>query len=284
MKYKIVSDSASNIHTIIQNVPFAYAPLHIIVGEKDFSDDNSLNLEEMEQALSTGQRSGTSCPGIGDWLETFGDAEVVFCVTITSALSGSCSAARAAKDEYEEQFPTRHVHVIDSLSAGPEMALIIEKLQDLICSGMDEKDILHHIKNYTHRSHLLFCLKSLRNLSANGRVSPSIAKICEILGIRVVGQASAQGTLEILHKCRGEVSALTRMVKDMTQAGYGGGRVHIMHAHNEEAARKLAALIHQTYPDSHVQISPTLGLCSYYAEQGGIMLGFEAENEWPCQN
>lgn len=277
MKYKIVSDSASNIHAI-ENVPFAYAPLHIIVGEKDFADDDSLNLEEMEQALSAGQKSGTACPGIGDWLEAFGDAEVVFCVTITSALSGSCSAARAAKDEYEEQFPARRVHVIDSLSAGPEMALIIEKLRELICSDMGEEEILHQIKNYTRRSHLLFCLKSLRNLASNGRVSPSVAKICEILGIRVVGQASAQGTLEILHKCRGEASALTRMVKDMAQAGYSGGHVSIMHARNEEAARKLAALIHQTYPNSDVQVSPTLGLCSYYAETGGIMLGFEAGN------
>lgn len=172
MKYKIVSDSASNIHTI-ENVSFTYAPLHIIVGEKDFADDDSLDLEEMEQALSTGQKSGTACPGIGDWLEAFGDVEVVFCVTITSALSGSCSAARAAKDEYEEQFPARRVHVIDSLSAGPEMALIIEKLRELICSNMGEEDILHQIKNYTRRSHLLFCLKSLRNLASNGRVNPS---------------------------------------------------------------------------------------------------------------
>ena len=42
MKYKIVSDSASNIHTI-EDIPFSYAPLHIIVGDRDFSDDDSLD-------------------------------------------------------------------------------------------------------------------------------------------------------------------------------------------------------------------------------------------------
>ncbi|MCM1118371.1 MAG: DegV family protein [bacterium] len=276
MKYKIVSDSASNIRTL-ENVPFAYAPLHIIAGEIDFADDDSLDLVKMNQALASGQESGTACPGIGDWLETFGDADVIFCVTITSALSGSCSAARVAKDEYEEQFPARRVHIIDSLSAGPEMALIVEKLRDLIHSGMDEEDILKHIRNYTHRSHLLFCLKSLRNLASNGRVSPSVAKLCEILGIRIVGQASARGTLEILHKCRGEAGALASMVKVMEKAGYCGGAVRIMHDQNEDAAGKLADLIHHTYADADIRISPTLGLCSYYAEKGGIMLGFEAE-------
>lgn len=274
MKYKIVSDSASNIRTI-QHVPFSYAPLHIIVGDRDFSDDDSLDLTQMDEALSSGGKSGTACPGIGDWLEAFGTAEVVFCVTITSGLSGSCDAARAAKALYEEQDPRRRVHVIDSLSAGPEMALLIEKLQELICSGANEEEILSGIRDYAARTRLLFCLKSLRNLAGNGRVNPSVAKICEILGIRVVGQASAQGTLEILHKCHGEPGSLSRMVKVMGEAGYSGGQVRIMHNRNEKAAGKLADLIRETHPNANVLISPTLGLCSYYAENGGLMLGFD---------
>ncbi len=274
MKYKIVTDSASNIHSI-ENIPFAYAPLHIMVGDRDFPDDDNLDLAQMEEALSHGGKSGTACPGIGDWLNAFEDAEVVFCVTITSGLSGSCAAARAAKAEYEEQYPLRHVHVIDSLSAGPEMALLIEKLQELICSGLGEKEILDGIREYAHRTGLLFCLKSLRNLANNGRVSPSVAKICEILGIRVVGQASAQGTLEILNKCHGENGSLSRMVKIMSETGFYGGKVRLMHNNNEKAAEKLADLIRKTWDNADVRIAPTLGLCGYYAENGGIMLGFD---------
>lgn len=104
------------------------------------------------------------------------------------------------------------------------MALLIEKLRELICSGANEEEILSGIRDYAARTRLLFCLKSLRNLAGNGRVNPSVAKICEILGIRVVGQASAQGTLEILHKCHGEPGSLTRMVKVMGAAGYSGGK------------------------------------------------------------
>lgn len=276
MRYKIVSDSASNIHTI-EKVPFSYAPLHIIVGEMDFPDDDSLDLTQMDNALSSGGKSSTACPGIGDWLSAFGDAEIIFCVTITSGLSGSCAAARIAKDEYEEQFPQRHVHIIDSLSAGPEMALIIEKLQDLICQGAAEADILRDIREYTRHSHLLFCLKSLRNLANNGRVSHSVAKICEILGIRIMGQASTQGTLEILHKCHGEQNALSRIVKTMKEFGFSDGHVRIMHNKNGNAAQKLASLIRESFAAADIRISPTLGLCSYYAEDGGIMLGFDVE-------
>ena len=58
----------------------------------------------------------------------FGDAEYVFCVTISSNLSGSYSAATVAKEQYEAAHPGRKVYVVDSLSAGAEMHMIVEKL------------------------------------------------------------------------------------------------------------------------------------------------------------
>ena len=50
MKYKIVSDSASNVRTMGE-APFSVAPLHIIVGERDFTDDESLDLEQLDRRL-----------------------------------------------------------------------------------------------------------------------------------------------------------------------------------------------------------------------------------------
>ena len=34
--------------------------------------------------------------------------------------------------------------------------------------------------------------------------------------------------------------------------------------------------IHQLFPEADVKSYPLRGLCSYYAEYGGIMLGFES--------
>jgi fatty acid-binding protein DegV len=62
----------------------------------------------------------TSCPNVHEWSEAFGDADYAFAVTITSNLSGSCSAAMQAASDRE------HVHVVDTLSAGPEIQLIIK--------------------------------------------------------------------------------------------------------------------------------------------------------------
>lgn len=274
MKYKIVADSSANLETL-SDVAFTSVPLHIMVGEEDFTDDASVELDRLEHALTTCKSSGTACPGSADWLKAFKDAQTIFCITITGALSGSCASAKLAGKEYEEQFPARHVHVIDSLSTGPEMVLIIEKLREMILNDMEESDILREIQDYVQHTHLLFSLESLNNLANNGRISHTIAGLAGILGIRIIGQASDHGELALLTKCRGEQRALSQIVCQMQKKGYTGGKVRIVHNRNKTAAEKLRTLIVDTFGSVDIRIDPAKALCSYYAEKGGLLIGFE---------
>ena len=111
---------------------------------------------------------------------TFGDAEDVFCVAITSGLSGSYNTACIAKEMYEAEHPGRRVFVIDSLSAGPELTLIVEKLEEMISEGKSYEEICTYIPEYQKKTGLLFMLESLNNFAANGRVSPAVAKIAGV--------------------------------------------------------------------------------------------------------
>lgn len=275
MKYKIVSDSSSDL-LHLEQAPFASVPLHIIVGSHEFIDDANVDLAEMDEVLASHKgRSGTACPGVNDWLEAFGDAEAVFCVTITSALSGSYNSAVSAKKEYEEQFPGRYVHVIDSLSTGPEMQLIIEKLQELIVAGREPEEISSEITDYMRHTRLLFSLETLTNLANNGRISPAVAKLAGILGIRLVGQASPKGELQMLNKCRGKQCVLSSILRHMQRMGYQGGKVRISHNGNESSAAELAAQIKKLFPSSDIRVDAARALCSFYAERGGILVGLE---------
>ena len=92
--------------------------------------------------------SGSACPGVGDWLDAFGDADRVFCITINSHFSGSYNSAMVAKEMYESENPDRKVCVIDSLSAGPEMQLIAEKIQELLAAGKDYEEICETVAEY----------------------------------------------------------------------------------------------------------------------------------------
>lgn len=272
---KIVADSSANLLKLDQT-PFASAPLKIITAQREFVDDETLDVGEMVNFFETYKgKSQTSCPNPGDWIDAFDGADEVFCVTITSGLSGSYNAAIAAKQMYESENPGKRVCVIDSLSAGPELALIVEKLQELIGQDTSYEDICEKIRAYTQNTGLLFMLESMKNLAANGRVSPAVAKIAGLLGIRLVGKASDAGTLEPMDKCRGESKALEKIVSHLQELGLQKGKVRIAHCQNLEAAEKLKKRIAEQFPKAQTEISQCTGLCSYYAEKGGLLIGFE---------
>ena len=269
MKYKIVSDSASNLFEL-SGVDYACVPLKIISPTQEYVDTPALDVDGMIEDLKKAKGpTRTSCPNAYEWAEAFAGADYVFAVTITSNLSGSCSAAMQAASERE------NVYVVDTLSAGAEIQLIIEKLRDLILEGHDFETIKQQIQAYQAHTHLLFSLESLTNLARNGRVSPAVAKIAGVLGLRLVGKASDHGTLEPMHKVRGEKKAIATIYSDMREVGYKGGRVCISHCQNPDAAKSLEVLIRSEFPKADINIVPCTALCSFYAESGGLLVGYE---------
>lgn len=275
MKIKIVADSSANM-TALEGMDFASVPLKIVAGDREFVDAPGLDLEEMVRFLRGYKgTSGSSCPSVGEWIDAFGDADVVFGTAITSNLSGSYNASQIAKAEYEEANPGKKVYILDSLSAGPELELIVEKLGELVQAGLEPEVIWQEIQKYARHTHLLFSLESLKNLANNGRTSHAVAALAGILGLRLVGKASDEGTLEPMDKCRGEKKALNCIVEHMENTGYAGGKVRISHCFNAAAANELASLIRKDFPDAQIKVGKCGALCSFYAERGGLLIGFE---------
>lgn len=275
--YKIVADSSSDILTL-DNIPFSAAPLKIVTAEKEYTDNDSLDVGGMvNDLLKYKGKSSTSCPNTDDWLRAFGSAERIFCVTITATLSGCYNAACVAKQIYEEQYPDRKVFVINTLSTGPEMKLIIEKLSELINAGKEYETICEEIVYYTQKTGLLFMLESMKNLANNGRVSHLTAKAAGLLGIRVIGRASDKGDLQPLDKCRGELKSRCTIINRLREEGYWGGKVRIAHCQNPQFASLIKDALIKEFCNIDVSIYECRGLCSFYAEKGGILIGFEKE-------
>ena len=275
MRIKLVADSSANIN-VMSGVDFESVPLKIVVGDEEYTDNANLAIGDMLKALKEYKgKTSTACPGVQEWINAFGNADVVFGVAITSGLSGCYNAAKIAAEEYMEANPGAKVFMLDSLSTGPEMELILEKYQELIAAGKSFEEIRDEVKEYSQNTHLMFSLETLSNFAKNGRVSPAVAAAVGLLGIRVVGRASDEGTLEPMHKCRGEKKALQQILTTMKELGYAGGKVRIAHSYNPEAAEKLRDLIYSEFPESDIAIRFNRGLCCYYAEEGGILIGFE---------
>lgn len=276
MDFKIIADSSADAIHYNSDIPFESVPLKIIANKKEFVDDNKLDVKEMVDYLSTYKgKTSTACPSIVDYISAFGDSKYIICITITGTLSGSYNAACIAKDEYESNHPDRKVFVLNSLSAGPELKLLINKASQLISDSNDFDTVCKELVAYTNKTGLVFVLESLDNLAKNGRVNPIIAKAVGLLGIRIVGKASDKGDLQQLDKPRGADKAYKKLVERMSLEGYAGGDVIIDHCFNETGANTVADIIHSQYPNANVTIAKTHGLCSFYAEDNGMLIGFE---------
>ena len=274
-KIKIVADTSCDLLEL-KHTEFKYAPMKIITSEKEFVDDEAINVDEMVDFLDKYKgKSKSSCPNTSDWLDAFGDADDIFCVTITSALSGSYNSACAAKQIYEAEREGSRVFVIDTLSAGPEVSMVVEKLDEIVKENLSYEEICDRITEYLKKTGLVFMLKSLKTFANNGRVSPIVAKVVGIAGICIVGKASNEGTLEPMHKCRGENRSLETIVSVLEEEGFRSGRVSIGHCLNELAAEQLKSLILAKFENADVEIHRLRGLCSFYAEKGGVLVGFE---------
>ena len=183
----IVLDSSADT-AAAKTLPRALVPLKIITSEKEYIDNSSLDVGAMIADLRAySGKSSTSCPNPQEFLAAFGEAKYVFCITITGGLSGSHNAALAAAHQYPEKHPERRACVYDSLSTGPEMALLIERMQAGIRAEKSFDEIEADVRAYAKHTHLLFALESMKNLARNGRVKPLVAKLAGVLDIRIVG-------------------------------------------------------------------------------------------------
>ena len=275
MNTKIVVDSSASLYTL-QGVDFECVPLKIITDDAEYLDNGTMDALGMAQTLRTYKgKTSTSCPNVSDWLAAYEGADEVYAITITGTLSGSYNAAQLAAEEYQQENPGKRVFVLDSLSTGPEQRLLAEHLRDLLAEGREFDEICEEMLRYNKHTHLLFSLESLANLARNGRVKPAVAAVARMLGIRVIGQASEAGELDVLCKTRGEHGALERIVLELKEHGYTNGRLHISHCGNPAAAERLKHMVKAVFDGAKVDISECGGLCSYYAELGGLLVGYE---------
>ncbi|HFU3800676.1 TPA: DegV family protein [Streptococcus suis] len=280
-KWKIVVDSGCDYRQLKNLAPdteFISVPLTIQVGDQAFVDDANLDIDYMMEVMEASKSAaGSACPSPQAYQAAFEGAENIIVMTITGGLSGSFNAARVARDMYVEEHPEVNIHLIDSLSAGGEMDLIVDEINRLIATGMEFEELVQAITTYQENSKLLFVLAKVDNLVKNGRLSKLVGTVVGLLNIRMVGEASSEGKLELLQKARGHKKSVVAAFEEMKKAGYNGGRIVMAHRNNDKFFQQFSELVKSTFPNAIVDQVATSGLCSFYAEDGGLLMGYEVK-------
>ncbi len=280
MTFKIISDSSCDLEKDYlqgKDIGFDIVPFVVNVLGHEFIDDSegSKNVVKMLALLSTTQeKTSTACPSPQTYYEAM-TADVNFVVTISSQLSGSYNSACVAQKMAEEE--GKKVYVIDSKATCGVQTLIVDKLVQLIESGLSFEDICLQIQKYTDERNLVFVLKNFDNLIRNGRVLKIVAKLAVIINLNPVCIKSPDGNIEIKEKIIGNKKTLRRMVEIIgeTTPDLDGKEIIISHCLADIDAETIREKILATYPQiKGVRVVPTKLLASYYALDEGVIVSY----------
>lgn len=280
MSWAIIADSSCNLRDYTPQAPdtlYAYAPLKINVGGTEYSDDASLDVAELNRRVAEEKSASSSaCPSAGEWAELFRSAENVIAITISANLSGSFEAASMARDLVQEEGGHR-IHLVNSRAAGGKLEMLVILLDRYLTVYPEAtfEEACAYIDGIEQCSTVLFSLSSYENLTKSGRMPKMAGILANKLSIRVLGTASEEGTIKIVAPTRGQKKMVAKVVQTMEADGYKGGLVCMDHVDNEAGCQEIAAAITAKWPEAEIMIMPCGGLCSYYAEAKGIIIGYD---------
>lgn len=281
MTWKLVSDSSSDLCTgqLKSTVAdFEAVPLCLRVGEKEYWDTAELDIQELLAAMAEEKSaSSTACPSPAAFARVFEKADRTICVTISANLSGTYNAAVLGREMVLEEHPEKKICIIDSKSTAGAEVLILRKARSLIEANpeIDFDELCDALRVYQASLRTVFTLENFDNLVKNGRMRPLVGTLLHTLGIHVIAEATLQGTISVCDKARGAVKTYQRMAQLMAERkDCEGAEVIIAHCNNLEGAARLKKQIMDTLPVKSVELIPTRGLCSFYAMDQGLIVGF----------
>ena len=279
MSWNIVLDSSCDLMPGVhqfKNAELKIAPLTIRVGEKEFVDDETIDVPQVLDAMDKEKKaSSTACPTPDAFYEHFKTADNIICICITSNLSGTYNAALVAKDMIKEDYPDKNVYVVNSWSTAGEMVLIARMADKLIGKGLPFDEICEKLDEYAKEARLIFTLEKFDNLIKNGRMKPLVGKVVSALGIHLIGEATPQGTIDVVYKIRGDEKTLEKMVEHMNdQKDMTDKPVVISHCNNLKAVERLVEIIREKCHTNDITVNHCKGLTTYYAMEKGLLIGY----------
>ena len=278
MTWNIVLDSSCDLmpQQAFKNANLKIAPLTIRVGEKEFVDDETIDVPQLLDAMDKEKSaSSTACPPPNAFYEHFITADNVICICITSNLSGTYNAAVQAAEMVKEEYPEKNIHVINSYNTAGGMVLMARLADQLIGEGLPFDEISKKLDEYVKEVRLVFTLEKFDNLIKAGRMKPLVGKVVAALGIHLIAQASDIGTVELMFKVRGEEKTLEKMVEYMNeQKDMTDKPVVISHCNNHKAVERIKELIKEKCHTEDITVNHCKGLTSFYAMEKGLLIGY----------
>lgn len=187
MKIKISADTSSLINSeVLKKNEISEFPLNVIVDGVEYLDGVSINQDELLNYMINDSVIKTSTPPPGVIVEyfenLFKEYDQVIHFTISSKLSSMYSLFTNIANEY---FAGKLI-IIDSYSGSSLMLSHALYAKEEVEKGTDIETICNNIEQRKKDNFVWLIPKNLTTLKKGGRVSPAIAAVGNVLGLKPV--------------------------------------------------------------------------------------------------
>ncbi len=280
MGFKIIVDSCCDAKSVPGGIPVINVPLRITIDGKTYTDDGTLNTIWLLSAMRGSKALPvTACPSPAEYAEAMSGEDDVFVVTLSAELSGSYQSAMLG---VEMKKGGGRVHVFNSQSASAGQSRITLEIADMISRGLTFEQIVAEGEEFVRDMKTFFVLQSLDSLIKAGRMGKITGSLATFMQLRPIMSDDGTGGIMLFEKARGTKNAIDKLVniigaqeEKMRLAGRPKKPLCISHCNCPELALDLKKKILEKCPGiTDVGILPTGGLSTFYAFDGGIVVGY----------
>ena len=188
MKYLVSTDTSCQINNeMLKKYDISIFPLNVIIDGEEFLDGVSINQDQLKDAMRSGKNIKTSTPPLGLIIEYFEELfkkgyEHIIHFTISSKLSSMFSLFKTVA---EQNFPGK-ITVIDAYSVSIPMLSYVLYAYDQVQAGVEPAEIAKNVEAVKDNFKLVFIPENLTALKNGGRVSPTVAMVGNLLGLKPV--------------------------------------------------------------------------------------------------
>ena len=233
-------------------------------GEGIEYSNTDLPVKDFYERMRSGDIAKTSAINIGNFIDAFEallqNGKDILYLGFSSALSTTYNSAVIAAQQLSVQYPERKIITVDSLSASAGQGLLVYLASEKQKSGATLDETATYIKDIQLRICHWFTVDDLEYLKRGGRVSPTVAFVGNVLGIKPVLHVNNEGKLINISKIRGRKNSLAALAEKYTElaADPASGTVFISHSDCAEDAKVLANLLHERH-NVDVQLITSIG-------------------------
>ncbi len=282
--YVILTDSACDLKPeFLKELGVGYKSLSFTFTDEEKTYGNfDLSPAEFYAQMRNGRSAKTSAVNIAEFKDFFEEelkkGNDVLYLAFSSGLSTTYNSSVIAADELHDTYPDRKIICIDTLAASAGFGMLVYLAAKEKEKGSDLEAVAEFMRKTVSAQVHWFTVDNLEYLKRGGRVSPTVAFVGGLLGIKPILHVDDEGHLIKVTTARGRNASLMALADKLGTTILEGSPVWISHGDCEEDAKLLADIIKEKYGKEVTLITdvgPVIGAHSGPGTMALFFLGSE---------